>query len=213
MLVLSFATAGVAAAATTPEFKPVPAKKKFTSTGGAVKWTYDNGSETMTCTKSTATGEVTGVKTVGKLVVKFTGCTTSGSGKSGCAANSAGRTGGEIVTNALEGELGTVKTAEAASGVGLLLKPETGKTWTTLVGDECTAEAKITGTVAAEVATVGKKQATNKLVLSDPSGKQAIHSITLDSGTVERPELVMFGTAMTLEASDETTFEEALEVT
>jgi hypothetical protein len=215
-LVAVFAMSAVtaaAASATTPEFKPVPAKKKFTSTSGYVQYTFNNGTEVLECNNSTAAGEVTGAKTLGKLVIKFTNCTTSGTGGSGCSVTSTGAKSGEIVTKSLEGELGTVKTTEAASGVGLLLKPESGKTWSVLAGNSCLSETQMSGSIAAEVPTIGKKQVTNKLVFSDPSGKQGIRSITLDSGKAEKPELVFWGTAMTMNTTDELSFEEALEVT
>ena len=212
VLAMSALAVSAASAATLPEFKPVPTKKKFTSAGGAVVWTFNNGTETMTCSNSTAAGEVTGAKTLGKLVVKFTGCETSGTKAHGCPVTSAGAKEGEIVTKALSGELGTVPTNEATSGVGILLKPETEKKWATLVGNACTEETPLTGSLAAEVPTIGKKQATNKLVISDPSNSQKIKEIKLDSGKEAYPELVSWGTTLIVAATDEVAFEEALEV-
>lgn len=203
VLAMSAVTAS-AASAVTPEFKPVPAKKKLTSTSGKVvlKW----GANEATCTKSTATGEITGAKTVGKVVVKFTGCEIHGSGH--CLLNSGGAEPGEIITKSLGGELGTVKTTEAASGVGLLLKPEVERQWATLEANSCTGETAVTGSVAGEVAVVGKKQATNKLAI-----KPAIKEIKLDSGTLADPVLTAWSTTVTMTSTDELTFEEALEVT
>jgi hypothetical protein len=213
VVAMSVVTAASASAAL-PEFKPVPAKKKFTSTSGTVTWTFNGGTETMTCTKSSAAGELTGAKTLGKLVVKFTGCTSTGTGKSGCATRSKNATNeGEIVTNALGGELGTVSTKEATSGVGLLLKPETGSTWTETVANECLHEGKLTGSLAAEVATIGKKQVTNKLVIGTSGFGQKIREITLDSGKLAEPELAMWAARITVAGTEEVTFEEALEVT
>jgi hypothetical protein len=213
VLAMSVLAVSAASAATLPEFKPVPTKKKFTSTSGTVSWTMGvGGTERITCSKSTATGEITGTRTVGKLVIKFSGCISA----SGCTMNSAGGKGGEVVTNALKGELGTVKTTEEPSGVGLLIETEAAKpkTWATLAGNECFPESKIAGNLAAGVAVTGKKQVTNTLVFNSVPRGEGIQSITLDSGTVVKPELVFaeWGN-LTIASSDELKFEEALEVT
>lgn len=213
VVAMSVVTAASASAAL-PEFKPVPTKKKFTSTSGTVTWTLGGGTEKMTCTKNTSTGELTGAKTVGKVVVTFTGCKTTGTG--GCDVKSVGaKTAGEIITKSLSGELGTVKTTEAASGVGLLLKPETGTIWTEIPSNSCIGESILSGSLAAEVATIGKKQATNKLVFGMSGGKQAIRELTMDSGKLSEPELYGSGFwgPLAIQKTDEVTFEEALEVT
>jgi opacity protein-like surface antigen len=216
MLALSLATAGVAAAATTPEFKPVPTKKKFAESGGEVVMKY--ATTELVCTKTSAAGELTGSKTVGALVLKLTGCEVIGSGGSGsnCKLNSTNtKTVGEILTTTLSGELGTVKTTEAASGVGLLLKPVEGERWATVAENSCGSGGKLTGSLAGEVPVLGKKQLTNKLVFGAPSGKQSIKDITLDSGKLAEPELSYgeWGNTLTFVATDELAFEEALEVT
>jgi hypothetical protein len=204
LLALSVASVGVAAAVT-PEFKPVPTKKKFTGSTGTV--TFKTPSYTIVCAKSATTGEVTGARTVGKVVIVFTGCKSEA--KSSCEYNSAGKANGEIVTKSLSGELGTVKTTEAPSGVGLLLKPEVENKWWVFEENSCTVQTTITGTLAGEVGVIGKKQATNKLVIKP----NTIHKITLDSGKLEEPKLTAWSEAMTTEATDELSFEEALEVT
>jgi len=214
-LVAAFATSAVtaaAASAATPEFKPVPTKKKFTSTSGTV--TFEASGNTLTCEKSATTGESTGAETLGKVIVKFTGCKSTGSGGSNCALKSKNTTtAGEILTDALDGELGTVATTQASSGVGVLLKPATGTLWTELEANTCTHATKVTGTIAAEVATIGKKQATNKFVFATSGGSQGIKKITLDSGKTAEPELVAWSEPLTMNKTDEVTFEEALEVT
>jgi hypothetical protein len=207
------AAAASAASAATPEFKPVPTKKKFKGTGSLTKLTFNNGTEVVECEKSSTSGEVLGARTIGKVVVVFSNCKTSGTKGSGCPVNSAGAHEGEIVTKPLGGELGTVAAGEAPSGVGVLLKPEAEKTWAQLAESKCLPATKITGTLAAEVAVIGKKQLTNRLVFAASGTKQAIATIKLDSGVQEHPELVMFSSTLTLASSDELTFEEALEVT
>src|ERR1700728_2478657 len=86
MLALSLATAGVAAAATTPEFKPVPTKKKFTSSNGVSYWGWEG--EIIKCSKSTTSGEITSATTLGHVIVKYTGCTIKLSGGSVCPIKS-----------------------------------------------------------------------------------------------------------------------------
>jgi hypothetical protein len=214
-LVAVFAMSAVTAAAASavkPEFKPVPAKKKFTSTSGGVRWAM--GTESITCSSSTIAGEIASATLLGKVVVKFTGCKDPGASKSGCAISSLGAKEGEVVTKALKGELGTVKTSEAASGVGLLLEPETKSTGiATIEKTECRGETRLIGSLAAEIPTIGKKQSTNGLVFGVTGGKSNIDHITLDSGKEMAPSLEGWGTQLTVEMSDALTFEEALEVT
>jgi hypothetical protein len=209
---MSAIAVSAASAATLPEFKPVPTKKKFTSTSGTVTWRF--GTETIVCTKSATAGEFTGTSTLGKIVIKFTGCALKAKQGSNCPLKSTNTTTeGEIVTNALKGELGTVSTKQAASGVGLLLEPETGKVISTIAGCGTWPETALEGALAGEVATVGKKQATNKLVFGVASGNQDIKEITVKSGT-KSPKFSGWGvSSITDEASDELTFEEAVEVT
>ncbi len=214
-LVVVFAVCAVAASAASaasPEFKPVPTKKKFTSTGGAFKLEHPFGQ--FSCTKSTMAGEITGAGSVGHAVMTLTGCKVEEDSKT-CEENSVGAKKGEIVTNALKGELGTVETTEAASGVGLLLQPEAARgVWTTVAESSCLAESALEGELAGEVVTTGKKQLTNELSFGvSGSGSQKIRNITVASKEKE-PDLHGWGFAeLTVESSDALTFEEALEVT
>jgi hypothetical protein len=217
VVAMSVVTAASASAAL-PEFKPVPTKKKFTSTSGKVVWNVPSEPVSVTCSKSTASGEITGVSTIGKTVIKFTGCNLEQGSKGPCPVHSTNTTNaGELVTNGLKGELGTVKMAEAASGVGMLFESEAkyhelfelaSTTAPCTLGGEA-----FEGNIAAEVSSVAKKQLTNDLVFGSTSG-QKIKEITVKSGTV-KPKLdgLYFGSLTTLENTDETTFEEALEVT
>jgi hypothetical protein len=217
VVAMSVVTAASASAAL-PEFKPVPTKKKLTSTSGQVTWHIVGSGVSFTCAGSTASGEVTGARTVGGLVLKYTGCLVEGGTGQKCEVNSGGAKKGEIVTKALKGELGTVKTSEAASGVGLFVVANENKvprTWATIAGNACEPESVIGGSVAAEVATIGKKQVTNKLVFSKSAngvGEQ-IKTITLDSGVLEEPALSYLSVTLTTASTDELKFEEALEIT
>jgi hypothetical protein len=199
------------ASAAKPEFKPVPAKKKFTISGGISTWAH--GGEGILCTKSSATGEVSGADTVGNVVVAFSNCTSTGGGGSNCPVKSEGAKAGEIVAKPLDGELGTVATTQAASGVGLRLQPEVKTKWFILEKNACTVEEAFTGQLAAEVPVIGVKQATNKLALEAGVRGEKIKEITLDSGVSEKPEFVAFGADVSLELADEVKFEEPVEIT
>jgi hypothetical protein len=214
VLAMSAMAVSAASAATKPEFKPVPTKKKFTITGGVSKWVY--GGQEIYCTKTSATGEVIGADTVGNVVVAYSGCKSSGTGGANCPVNSVGAKAGEIAVRTLTGELGTVAPSQAASGVGLRLEPESKNKWFTLEVNKCTPAETFTGELAAEVPVIGVKQATNKLVLAAaPAGGKGekIKEITLDSGVTEKPELEAFGAIPSLELTDEVKFEEAVEIT
>ncbi len=74
----------------------------------------------VTCTGESSGGEYTGVRTVGSMTVTLTGCAH---GSEECA--STGAAAGEIITRALEGELGVEKTGatNAKNKIGLDLYP------------------------------------------------------------------------------------------
>ncbi len=75
----------------------------------------------VTCTKSASTGYFTGPKTVGKVTVVFTGCELNGHTCQGAAPKAS--KSGEVITNALSGEIGYINKAKVE--VGVVLKPET----------------------------------------------------------------------------------------
>ena len=207
MVALSLAATGVAAAATTPEFKPVPTKHKFKGTSGA--WEGRSGGKTYTCPKGTVTGELIGGQKLGNTVITFTGCTSDGSGGDECPLETRGAKSGEIISKALAGELGTAATKEAPSGVGLLLKPEGTREWWTMAENHCSGIAAVwDGDLVAEVAVIGKKQTTNKLI-STPE----FFKIKLDSGISEDAELETLGLEAEWKNTLELTFEEPVEVT
>jgi hypothetical protein len=184
------------------EFKPFPAKRKFTASGGKVSVSMSLG-QTLECAANSSAGEITGGRTLGKVTMVLTGCKgKSGSGSS-CPVYSEGAKEGEIVTKSLSAELGTL----VPSGVGLMYKPEKGKEWLTLEGS-CVSAGSVGGTIAQEVSPVGVKQSTSKFSWSE------IKEIKLDSGTTEKPRLTFFSGTFEIEAAASTvTFEEAVEVT
>jgi hypothetical protein len=209
--VLALGAVAASAASALPEFKPVPTKKQITGTGGSVSLNWYSEGETIECSKSTATGEITGARTIGKLAIIYTGCTSRDKEKSGCSVNSPGAKTGEIVVTTLVGELGTIATKEASSGVGILLKQESkSHEWLEYEKNACLRnfELKIDGDAIAEIPVIGKKQLTNELVLSS-----GIHKIKLDSGTEETAELELLSFSVAMKGVNELSFEEALEVT
>jgi hypothetical protein len=204
------AVTAAAASATTPEFKPVPTKKKFTGTSGTLVWTWDNGAEKITCSKGSTTGAITGARTVGGVVLVYTGCKSSSATKSNCPINSKGAKAEEIVTEPLAGELGT--SVKNSAVVVLRLKAETATKWFTALENACTSRAAWTGSVAPEVSSLSKGTV-HGLVLATVGGKQAITEIKLDSGELEEPELVTYASSVATETKDSLTFEEAVEIT
>ena len=160
----------------------------------------------ISCAASTAVGEITGADTLGKLIVIYTGCLATTS--TGCTTKIKSLTGktGEIVTNAIKGLLGTVKTSEATSGVGLLFEPETGEhrfVTFAATGAPCNIpEATVNGNLAGEVTPVNKLQSTDKIVLTGTGAKQKIKEIVV-LGKIVTPEFEAFGSETSETATDE----------
>lgn len=129
-----------------------------------------------------------------------------------CTQKSVGASEGEIVSTTLKGELGTVKTSEATSGVGILIEPETTKKFYTLVKTECAAETSVVGSVAAEVSPIGVSQLTEKLTFNANGTSQSIKTISV-LGKAVKPELEAFGLEATVDTSVPLEFAAAVEVT
>jgi hypothetical protein len=195
-----------------PEFKPFPTKRKFTSAGGSLSVWVGAAGATLQCSASSSTGEVTGGKTLGNIVITWTGCKVAPSGEAECSASSEGAKEGEIVTKTLGGELGTVATGEAASGVGLLVKPTKNSEWLTFAGSKCLEEGVLSGSAASYVGPLHTKKTTYELPYS-----AEIKEIKLGSGTVTKPRLSYgagsFEILGAFTMPGKTTFEEELEIT
>ena len=87
-------------------------------------WQGVGGAE-LTCTAEKSSGQYTGPKTVGNVVVTLNGCLFAGS-----KCTTAGAREGEIITKSLAGELGIIKTSTEGplhNQIGLDLKPATGE--------------------------------------------------------------------------------------
>jgi sorbitol-specific phosphotransferase system component IIA len=182
-------TAVPAASASPPEFNPGTSNPSIGE--GSTVALETSSTQAITCTKITSTGEITGAKTVGSVVIVFHGC-SSKEGE-GCSLKSTGQGAGLIRTETLDGELGSVKKAEAASGVGLLILPTSGTKFVELEGP-CllTSPSPITGQVAAEVTPIRSLSKDGKLILLGSGGTQDIRSINI-LGTIVAPRLKALG--------------------
>jgi hypothetical protein len=198
-----------AASAAAPEFSPGSGTLSTTSNAGTLEASL--GEEKIYCTGDKSVGTITGVHTVGSVVVTFTGCKGK-KGKEECEAHSTGKTN-EIVTNTLKGELGTVATSEAASGVALLLEPASGTAFVTTEGS-CLTTAAVSGKIAGEATPIKSKSTTGKLIFVGSAGAQKITKVNVLSAEVE-PKLTAFaGLVSASEAtSEEVKFSQVIEVT
>lgn len=197
---LSAVVASAASAA--PEFKP-STKQAFTGTSGAL--TIETSStEPVTCSKVTSAGEITGASTVGSLVLTLTGCETKEGGD--CSLTGEGlKTKGEIVTNALVGTLGEVKTTEATSGVGLLLEPASGTVWAKIQAPCFLGTEKLEGKLAVEVTPIKTLAKTGKLVSMGKEGNEKIKDIVV-KGVKRTPNLELGLLKISWEATETLTF-------
>jgi hypothetical protein len=183
-----------AASATPPEFLP-GTLNPFTSESGTGALTTSSGTK-VSCLTDLDSGEVTGPKTVGNVVVIFHNC-SSGTGAEGCSVKSEGGPNASlIITKTLDGELGSVKPAEAASGVGLLLLPTTGTVFVTLEGS-CLplSPSPVDGSVAGEVTPVNVASSKDGKIIfqgNGTTGEQEIRSINV-LGVTLSPRLKAFG--------------------
>lgn len=191
------------------EFKSLPSVKTFKGKTGPTE--LDAGNTIVACEQGLNGGEITSMDTVGKLVITFTGCSVEAESKV-CTLKSVGaKNAGEIITRTLKGELGTVKSSEAESEVGLLLEPETTKRIETLAETTCAHETEVSGSLAGEVSPASDKVAVAGVYAEISSGKEAIKQITVLSGE-KKPSLEAYGTAADEELADELAFGSEVEI-
>jgi hypothetical protein len=165
----------------------------------------------VTCTGSTITGELTGARTVGSVLITFSGCSSKEGG--GCSVQSSPAAPGEILTNTLKGELGTVKESEALSEVGLLILPASGTAFVTIEGS-CllVSPSPVVGSLVSEVMPVNEESLAGQLRFVGNKGLQLIKSIAVLSNVV-KPHLKALGVLETsLEMADELEYKGAVEV-
>jgi hypothetical protein len=194
---------------------PAGSKIAFTSTSEP-SYLFANaaGSFRIKCETDTDKGEITGPKTVGKVVVTFKKC-RGFKGSEECPVKSTGAGAEEIVTNELSGELGTVAAAEAPdSETGLTLKPTTGTSFVKLSGtpETCIPETNVTGSVIGEVEPVKIMDTTGELIYSVFGGqgkhnKQGIQKI----GAEAKDTLTAFGVEAGFESEASLVFGEGKE--
>jgi hypothetical protein len=217
MLAICLMTA-VVATARQPEFQPSTTTIKATSTGGEVVLEHALTSEQLKCASHEVTEwAIFGWRIYYRLVLK--GCEAINGPKT-CKARSTGKEfsgkSGEIITVTTKGELGEVASSESTSGVGILLKPESGTVFTEVEGETsgCLIKARWEGSLAGEVTPVGQSQTTDKMIFRGSDGSESIKSITV-MGTHHTPELKALSGLVTVSesAEDNVTFEQAVEVT
>jgi hypothetical protein len=144
-------------------------------------------------------------------VAEFTGTTTLDATVTfeGCKGEILGGKCPETIKSDLVGTLGTVTAAEATSEVGLLLKAKSGAFSEFKCGS---LTIKVEGSIAAEVAPVRELTSSGRLGFAVSGTSQKIKKITIE-GKEEKPSLKAFGTAASLEATEEGMFSEAAEIT
>lgn len=182
-LAVNLMAAAVASAAA-PEFNPGTLNLfKGDSGTGALETTS---TDPVTCERDLATGEITGPKTVGSVVVVFHGCKSEEG--SGCTVKSPGQTPGLIQTNTLDGELGITGTETA-----LLLLPTSGTAFVTLEGP-CLllTPAPVSGKIIGLASPLGKSSKDGLLIFEGSKGVQKFKEINV-LGTTVKAELLAFG--------------------
>jgi hypothetical protein len=94
-------------------------KRFFTAKGGVgILFIYFNGEEEkVECTSESATGEITGTKTIGKVLVKFFGCQIFGLKCSNTGVE------GEVQVRPINGTLGWINKSVSPRQVGISLQP------------------------------------------------------------------------------------------
>jgi len=161
------------------------------------------GGNSIACKDDVNAGTIANVHLLGPFDIKFTGCISSGSGGSGCAANSVGAAEGEILTTTVHALLGLVLPAVGLGLGGLLVLPTSGKRFVTVAANTCTKESVITGSVAGLLEdNQGGHLILEALVLFIPNDIKKIDTL---NGLVE-PELVAFSETATLETVEHLTF-------
>jgi hypothetical protein len=205
------AITAASAAAAGPEFSVLPSVKSYEESVGIGQFVADEGVDIVTCGKGTATGQITGMRTVGKVVFKLKECKSSGESGLNCPIKTPGAVEGEIVSNTLKGELGTVKSAEAATEVGVLARPESGKLWLELEGNACTPETAVSGDIAGEVGPIGELTDKGFINFAVADGKQKIQKIAVLSGLLTA-QLTAFSSNVTEEKYETLESKEPMEV-
>ncbi len=219
--VLAMTAIAAASALAQPEFlnssgNTSITKKMFSGSAGAGELVGVGGAGVV-CSGGSSLGEITGASTVGKVTVLFTGCENKEKTKK-CTSKQSGSTAGDIETTSLSGKLGAVSLTEAASGVGLLLSPESGTEFTTV--EKCiggTGKLKVTGSVIGEVSPVGTAHNGSEAKTTGSLNYEAtgeVQKIKTFTGSGVNDFLAAFNSVESgMKVNNSITFEEAIEVT
>jgi hypothetical protein len=213
--VLALGLVVASAAFAGPQFNPTSGVT-LSGTGGAGLLQGNNKTEKVLCSANTASGVISSATLAGGVVVKFTGCESTGPTKANCSVSSktAGGAAGQVTTETLHGVLGTILPSGKA---GLLLLPSAAgsKKFLTLLANKCTIEAQITGNIAGEIEPLGHSQSTGKLIFTTKAAgtEQEVMDFDPSTGGLVLTELVAFGTTATEETTESLKFSPNLEVT
>jgi hypothetical protein len=165
-------------------------KPTFIGVSGTSRWNMPALDAEVTCTKSTATGEISSTTLAAGIAVHFLECEAFERTEK-CPVMSTGAPSESLIpTVTLHGVLGLVLPRPAAgSDMGLLLLPNTGKKLFTLLasclfGGEA---ATVTGSVAGLVEPVGRSVLAGTLAFAETGGLQNIRDIDLTNGPFSSP--------------------------
>jgi hypothetical protein len=207
-LVTVFALSAVsvsAASAKLPEFSST--KQTFTSKMiGGILVEAKSAGYPLDCEGGKTVGEIVNKTQVGKVVVTLTGCAT---GSEPCTTS--GKSSGEVVTNALKGELG-----EASKTAVLGLEPE--KAGEAILSCDIILNVTLKGGLIGRIEPIGKVETKFKQVWEQTGGEQAYKSFEGSSTkTIRSLHLEYSSNGKTaveagLEGVEELTFERGIEI-
>lgn len=188
------------------EWESGPGTKAHFSSQNKTATFETTGKTKVKCSENRLTGEYTGPQTIA-LTVTFTGCEAHGAFNGKCQSPSAKP--GEIVTGALEGQLGIIENA-AKPTVGWVLEPALGDT---VLSFECGLTAgSVTNAVITPVSSADKMTTKLSLKLKASRGKQEPEAF--EAGLKNTLSLVTtsIDEQVGLTMSDSATSEEPLEI-
>jgi hypothetical protein len=214
VLALSVVAASSASAASTnPLFAPVN-QQGVTGEGGP---TTLSGSGLIVACESNhvISGNVNNSLLVGGIVIHYLGCKyTKGEKESGCPVHSTNTTGeGLILTNTLHAILGILLPSDET---GIVFLPQTGSKFVTFAaaekgGKACGLETAVSGSVAASVLPVEKKQTTGTVKVTEKETQE--FDLTHGLGLVKAKLVAFGGEPAKLAQTDSIVFGEPTEVT
>lgn len=168
--------------------------------------------EYIDCTSSVFHGLVSSSLLLGNASLRYLGCTSSSTTKSGCPVE--GLTGGLpglLSTETLHGILGLIL---PSGETGILLLPVTGTAFIGIEGNECTFSALILGSLIGLLTPVGTRSTTGKIIFSLSGGTPVNRSIDLTHGLGRvTSKLVYFSFLVGVEQTQSLTFSVPTEVT